>query len=49
MLRDALSAGSYLAEPGLVQAPLWRPEGKPPRAKNLAKIGMYAGVGLKNG
>ena len=35
--------------PGLVQAPLWRPEGKPPRPKELAKIGVYAGVGRKVG
>jgi len=40
--------GFDLVEPGLVQAPLWRPEGKPPRPKDLAKIGIYAGVGLKS-
>ncbi len=39
--------GFNLVEPGLVQAPLWRPDGRPPRAKDLAKIGMYAGVGIK--
>ena len=39
--------GFELAEPGLVQAPLWRPDGKPPRPKDLAKIGIYAGVGQK--
>lgn len=39
--------GFGLADPGLVQAPLWRPDGKPPRPKDLAKIGIYAGVGRK--
>ena len=41
--------GFDLVEPGLVQAPLWRPDGKPPRPKDLAKIGIYAGVGRKPG
>ena len=39
--------GFDLVEPGLVQAPLWRPEGRRPRPKDLAKIGIYAGVGRK--
>jgi len=39
--------GFELLEPGLVQAPLWRPEGKRPRARDLEKIGIYAGVGRK--
>jgi hypothetical protein len=39
--------GFDLVEPGLVQAPLWRPDGKPPRQKDLAKIGIYAGVACK--
>jgi len=39
--------GFDLAEPGLVQAPLWRPDGRRPRPKDLAKIGIYAGVGRK--
>jgi hypothetical protein len=34
---------------GLAQVPLWRSDGKPPHTKDLAKIGMYAGVGIKNG
>ena len=34
-------------EPGLVQAPLWRPDGRRPRPRDLAKIGNYAGVGRK--
>jgi hypothetical protein len=41
--------GFDLVEPGLVQAPLWRPEGKRPRPRDLEKIGMYAGVGRKAG
>jgi S-adenosyl methyltransferase len=39
--------GFDLIEPGLVQAPLWRPDGTPPRPKDLTKIGIYAGVGRK--
>jgi hypothetical protein len=39
--------GFDLAEPGLVQAPLWRPDGRRPRPRDLAKIGIYAGVGRK--
>jgi S-adenosyl methyltransferase len=38
--------GFGLVEPGLVQAPLWRPR-MPPRPKALGKIGIYAGVGEK--
>lgn len=41
--------GFDLVEPGLVQAPLWRPDGTPPRPRDLAKIGIYAGVGRKAG
>jgi hypothetical protein len=44
---SAVLGGFSLVEPGLVQAPLWRPDGKPPRPKDLAKIGIYAGVGQK--
>jgi hypothetical protein len=36
-----------LLEPGLVQAPLWWPEGRPPRPRDLEKLGIYAGVGRK--
>jgi hypothetical protein len=43
----SLFDGFDLAEPGLVQPPLWRPEGKPPRQENIARIGMYAGVGRR--
>ena len=39
--------GFGLMEPGLVQAPLWRPEGRRPRPRDLEKIGIYAGVGRK--
>jgi hypothetical protein len=40
--------GFELVEPGLLQAPLWRLEGKLPRPKNLAKLGIYAGVGRRD-
>jgi S-adenosyl methyltransferase len=46
---SAFFDGFELVEPGLVQAPLWRPDGKPPRPKDLAKLGIYAGVGRKAG
>jgi hypothetical protein len=36
--------GFTLAEPGLVQAPLWRPDNELPSQEHLAKIGIYAGV-----
>lgn len=39
--------GFDLLEPGLVQGPLWRPVGRAPRPRDLAKIGIYAGVGRK--
>ena len=39
--------GFDMLEPGLVQAPLWRPDGRAPRAEDLARIGIYAGVGRK--
>jgi S-adenosyl methyltransferase len=52
VLRDhaevtALFEGWDLVEPGVVQVPLWRPDGKPPRPRQLAKIGMYGGIGRK--
>jgi hypothetical protein len=40
-------AGFDLAGPGLVQVPLWRPDAAPPAARELAKIGIYGGVGRK--
>jgi hypothetical protein len=39
--------GFDLLEPGLVQAPVWRPDGRAPGPKDLTKIGIYAGVGRK--
>ena len=50
VLRDhaqvaALFEGWDLIEPGIVQVPLWRPDGKPPRHRDLPKIGIYGGVG----
>ena len=39
--------GFDLLEPGLIQAPLWRPDGKRPRPKDLEKLGIYVGVGRK--
>jgi hypothetical protein len=44
----ALFEGWELIEPGVVQVPLWRPDGKPPRPRELAKIGIYGGVGRKH-
>jgi hypothetical protein len=41
--------GWDLVEPGLVQAPLWRPDGKPPRPKDLEKMWIYGGVGRRSG
>jgi hypothetical protein len=34
-------------EPGLVQPPLWRPDGVQPTEEELAHIGFYSGVGIK--
>ncbi|MBY8887569.1 SAM-dependent methyltransferase [Streptomyces sp. PTM05] len=39
--------GFDLLEPGVVQAPLWRPEGALPEASELHRIAFYAGVGVK--
>jgi len=39
--------GFELAEPGLVQVPLWRPDRKPPGARDLKKIAIYGGAGRK--
>jgi len=44
---SAFFGGFELLEPGLMQAPLWRPDGRRPRARDLEKIGIYAGVGRK--
>jgi S-adenosyl methyltransferase len=40
--------GWELVEPGLVQVPLWRPDGRLPRPKELARIWVYGGVARKN-
>jgi hypothetical protein len=40
-------AGFTPEPPGLVQAPLWRPDTKP-KPKDLQKIGIYAAVAAKN-
>ena len=42
---SAFFDGFEMVKPGLVQAPLWRPAGRAPRPKDLAKVGIYAGVG----
>jgi hypothetical protein len=44
---SAFFDGFDLLEPGLVQAPLWRPDGRRPRPRDLEKIGIYAGDGRK--
>ena len=44
---SAFFDGFDLLEPGLVRAPLWRPNGRRPRPRDLEKIGIYAGVGRK--
>jgi hypothetical protein len=54
VLRDhaqvsALFDGWDLVDPGLVQLPLWRPADKPLSPRDLAKIGMYGGVGRLQG
>ena len=43
-----LFGGWDLAGPGLVQVPLWRPDGKPPRPKELARAWIYGGVARKS-
>lgn len=40
----ALFDGWDLVNPGLVQVPLWRPDGRPPRPKELARAWVYGGV-----
>jgi S-adenosyl methyltransferase len=44
----AFFAGWDLVEPGLVQVPLWRPDGKPPRPRELDRVWVYGGVGRKS-
>ncbi|MET8676575.1 SAM-dependent methyltransferase [Streptomyces sp. NPDC004647] len=47
--REVLSFfdGFRLQEPGLVQVPLWRPDGPAMPAEEIAKTGVYGGVGVK--
>ena len=44
---EAYFDGFALDDPGLVQAPLWHPDGWPPRPRDIRKIGIYAGVARK--
>ena len=44
---EAFFDGFDLVEPGLVQAPLWHPDGKPPRPKDLEKMWIYGGMGRR--
>ncbi|NUR02443.1 MAG: SAM-dependent methyltransferase [Streptomyces sp.] len=41
----ALFDGFELVEPGVVQVPLWRPDGPAPTPEELSKVGMYGGIG----
>jgi len=43
----AMFEGWDLIEPGVVQVPLWRPDGAMPRPGDLARIAAYGGVGRK--
>jgi hypothetical protein len=43
----ALFDGFDLVEPGLVQVPLWRSDGRRPRLADLTGIGIYGGVGQR--
>ena len=45
----ALFGGWHLAEPGLVQVPLWHPDGPPPRPADLRKMWIYGGVARRPG
>jgi hypothetical protein len=42
---EALFDGWELIDPGVVQVPLWRAEGRKPRAKELDKAWVYGGAG----
>jgi hypothetical protein len=39
--------GYDLIEPGLVQVPLWHPEGPEPKHEDLVRVGVYGGVARK--
>ena len=38
-----------LVPPGLVQVPLWRPDGPPPRPRDLQRMWIYGGVARRAG
>ena len=40
--------GWDLVEPGLVQVPLWRPDGQPPRPRELERAWIYGGVARRS-
>jgi S-adenosyl methyltransferase len=40
--------GFDVVDPGLVQPPLWRPDGREPTARELSHISFYGGVGIRN-
>ncbi|MFG1807549.1 SAM-dependent methyltransferase [Streptomyces sp. NPDC049040] len=40
--------GFELVDPGLVQLPLWRPDGPAPTEQERSHVGIYGGVGIKN-
>jgi hypothetical protein len=42
---EALFNGWELVDPGVVQVPLWRPEGRKPRPAELSRAWVYGGVG----
>jgi hypothetical protein len=44
---QALFDGFDLLEPGLVQVPLWRPDGPAPDPDEVRRISVYGGVGRK--
>ncbi|MBB5936640.1 hypothetical protein FHS42_003715 [Streptomyces zagrosensis] len=44
---EALFAGFELLEPGVVQAPLWRPDGPVADAAESHRVAFYGGVGIK--
>ncbi len=39
--------GYDLLDPGLVQLPLWRPDGPVPEPEELRRVALYGGVGVK--
>ncbi|WP_225849452.1 SAM-dependent methyltransferase [Streptomyces sp. HPF1205] len=41
----ALFDGFELVEPGLVQVPLWHPDGPAPAPEELRRVGLYGGIG----